>query len=44
MADKNKHSGFEAPVIGGKPYPKGTTIKKNKDGTVTVVKPKKKSK
>lgn len=46
MAEKKtpKHSGFEAPVIGGTHYPKGTTFRKNKDGSVTPVLPKKKTK
>lgn len=30
---------FEAPLI-GKRYPKGTTVKRNKDGTITLVPPK----
>lgn len=36
-----KHSGFEAPTK-GTVYPKGSTIKKRKDGTVYVAPPKKK--
>lgn len=44
MATKNnkRGTGFAGPVIGGKPYPKGSTVKKNADGTVTIVPPKKK--
>ena len=38
---KPKHSGFDAPVIGTQ-YPKGTVWKKNKDGTISPVVPKKK--
>ena len=34
------HSGFEAPVY-GTVAPKGTTIKHNADGTITLVPPKK---
>lgn len=43
MAEKKtqKRSGFEYPVK-GKSLPKGTTLKRNSDGTVTVVQPKKK--
>ena len=37
------HSGFEAPVI-GELHPKGTTIKHNPDGTITLVPPKKTAK
>lgn len=41
MAKKSdKKSGFSGPAI-GKTMPKGTTVKKNKDGTVTLVQPKK---
>ena len=40
MAEKRKGSGFKAPAI-GEPQPKGTTIKHNKDGTITLVPPKK---
>ena len=32
------HSGFEAPAI-GTVYPKESTIKRNKDGTITVIPP-----
>lgn len=39
-----KRSGFDAPIIGGKAFPKGTTFKKNADGTITPVMPKKKKK
>ena len=42
MATK-KGTGFSAPMIGTK-YPKGSTIRKNADGTVTVVPPKKSTK
>lgn len=38
-----KRSGFDGPCIGGKPYPKGSKIKKNADGTVDVIEPKKKA-
>lgn len=45
MAAKNgnrpEHSGFDAPVK-GKQYPQGTVWKKNKDGTISPVTPKKK--
>lgn len=41
-SNRPKNNGFDYPVIGGKAYPKGSTIKKNSDGTVTVVPPKKK--
>ena len=34
------HSGFEAPAI-GELQPRGTTIKRNADGTITLVPPKK---
>lgn len=37
------HSGFEAPVV-GELHPKGTTIKRNPDGTITLVPPKKTAK
>lgn len=37
-----KHSGFEAPGHFTK-YPKGTTLKKNKDGTMSAVLPKEKN-
>ena len=40
MTEK-KHSGFEAPAI-GTVYPKGTTFKKNANGTLTPVFPKSK--
>lgn len=36
-----KHSGFDAPVYGVR-HPKGTKVKKNPDGTVTLIPPKKK--
>ena len=39
----NKKSGFDSPAI-GKPVPKGYVMKKNKDGTIKFVAPKKKSK
>lgn len=41
MANKNskKGTGFGAPAIGTR-HPKGSTIKKNPDGTITVVPPK----
>lgn len=41
MANKNeppKNSGFDAPVY-GTVHPKGTKIKKNKDGTITLIHP-----
>ena len=40
---KPAHSGFDAPVY-GKVWPKGTTVKQNADGTVTLVPPKKTAK
>lgn len=40
---KKKHSSFEAPVYGER-LPKGTTLRRNPDGTVTPIKPKKKKK
>ena len=40
--DSKKHSGFEAPAIGTR-VPDGTTWKKNPDGTISPVYPKKKS-
>lgn len=46
MATKNerpKNSGFDAPVY-GEAHPKGTKIKHNKDGTITVVRPDEKKK
>lgn len=43
MTTKPKHSGFEAPLYGTL-LPKGTKLKKNADGTVTPVYPKKSSK
>lgn len=44
MAESKKSgTGFSAPTIGTK-YPKGSKIKKNPDGTITVVTPKKKGK
>ena len=39
--EKPSFSGFDAPAIGGKLYPKGSRIVKNPDGTITVVPPKK---
>lgn len=42
MAEKKMHSGFEAPTI-GEVMPKGTRIKKNPDGTISYVLPKKKT-
>ena len=37
---KPAHSGFEAEIpYRNKPYPKGTTFRKNADGTVTPVQP-----
>ena len=39
---KSKHSGFEAPTI-GTVHPKGSVIKKNPDGTIRIVEPKKKT-
>lgn len=43
MATKNtdKKSGFNAPTI-GEVHPKGSTIKRNPDGTITIVPPKEK--
>lgn len=38
---KTKKSGFDGQTI-GKVHPKGSKIKKNPDGTITVVEPKKK--
>lgn len=38
---ERRGSGFDAPTYGTL-LPKGTTFKKNKDGTITPVKPKKK--
>ena len=35
----SKKSGFDAPAI-GRTIPKGTTFKKNKDGTITPIKKK----
>ena len=40
---KKIRSGFDCPVY-GEILPKGTTFKKNNDGTVTIVLPKEKSK
>ena len=37
-----KHSGFEAPTV-GVVHSKGSKIKRNKDGTISVVQPKSKS-
>ena len=37
-----KGTGFGGPTIGTK-HPKGSTIKRNADGTITVVPPKKSS-
>lgn len=34
-------SGFESPTY-GTAHPKGSTVKKNSDGTITIVHPKKK--
>ena len=42
MATKKK-TAFSGPTIGTK-YPKGSTIKRNADGTITIVPPKKNSK
>lgn len=43
MAEKKQGSGFDhAPI--GTFYPKGTKLKKNKDGTVEIIPPKKKKK
>lgn len=39
MATKKGNSGFSGPTIGTK-HPKGTTIRKNADGTITLVPPK----
>ena len=39
----NRGTGF-AGKVSGKTHPKGSTIKKNADGTVSIVPPKKKSK
>lgn len=41
MATKKKGTSFAYPAISGKRYPKGSTVKKNKDGTVTIIPPKK---
>lgn len=43
MPKKNndRGTGFAAP-ISGRTAPKGTKVKKNKDGTITLVEPKKK--
>lgn len=44
--DKNgkpMYSGFDCPVI-GELHPKGTTVKRNPDGTITLVPPKAKKK
>lgn len=41
--DRNKHSAFEGPTI-GQLYPKGTTFKKNPNGTVTPILPGKNNK
>lgn len=41
MAEKKKHSGFEAPAI-GTVVPEGTKWKRNPDGTMSPVYPKKK--
>lgn len=38
-----KGTGFQAPTI-GTVHPKGSTIKKNADGTITIVEPKGKKK
>lgn len=42
MAEKKEKrpqkSGFDAPVY-GTVHPKGSTIKRNKDGTITIVHP-----
>lgn len=44
MADKKKKGcGLDAPAIGTF-HPKGTVIKKNANGTITLVDPKKKGK
>lgn len=41
MASKStKGTGFKAPTIGVR-HPAGSTIKRNKDGTVSIVSPKK---
>ena len=37
-------SGLQVPLIGGKMLPKGTRFKKNPDGTITPILPKKKAK
>lgn len=42
MAEKKKHSGFEAPAI-GTVVPEGTKWKRNPDGTMSPVYPKKKT-
>lgn len=39
----SKRSGFDAPTYGTL-HPRGTKIKKNPDGTITLVEPKKKKK
>lgn len=43
MATKKGNSGFNGPTIGTR-HPKGSTVRRNSDGTVTVVPPKKSSK
>lgn len=42
MATKSKNSGFNAPTYGTM-HPKGTRVRKNPDGTVSVIEPKKKN-
>ncbi len=43
MATQTKKCSFNGPCI-GTVHPKGSRIKKNPDGTVTVIEPKKKKK
>lgn len=39
--NRPRHSGFETPTY-GTVHAKGTKVRKNKDGTVTIIEPKKK--
>ena len=43
MATKKKGTGFAGPTV-GTVHPKGSTVKRNKDGTITIVPPKSKKK
>lgn len=38
-SNDQRHSGFDVPAF-GEMYPKGTTVKHNPDGTITLVPPK----